>query len=378
MKKKQIVEQVDQSILKPVLQKSLHCDSIENIVWKHTQVAPTVYHLTGTGNNEEEEIPWSIFLKVLSPMIDIEPSSDLSWKHESLIYQSNLKEHLPEGLSVPRCFEVVYKSESEIWIWLEDVTEEPHLPWTLNRYQLAAQHLGRLNGEWIEKLKTTSRPWLNKSNRLRKVVKRGASGIELLRQSLNHPNVSRFYSKVMVNDIFRFWAERQTFLQVLDNLPQTFCHLDASRRNIFSRRKANENSEETVLIDWGYAGIGAVGEEIASLGNGALLWFEFEKNEAQKVNEVIFEGYLEGLSDAGWNKDGHLARYGYTSASALRYITRGPEMIVPLLLSESKDQKVQLQQTFGRSLPEILEHWLALTHYWLRLAREAQGLLKKI
>ena len=57
MKKKQIVEQVDQSILKPVLQKSLHCDSIENIVWKHTQVAPTVYHLTGTGNNEEEEIP---------------------------------------------------------------------------------------------------------------------------------------------------------------------------------------------------------------------------------------------------------------------------------------------------------------------------------
>lgn len=226
------------------------------------------------------------------------------------------------------------------------------------------------------KLATTSRPWLNKSNRLRKVVEAGASGINLLDRSLAHPKVSRFYSKDIANSVCRLWAERETFLQALNGLPQTFCHLDASRRNIFSRQKANENSEETIVIDWGFAGIGALGEEIACLGNGSLPWFEFEQNEVQKLDEVIFEGYLEGLSDVGWHGDACLARYGYVAASALRYVTRGPEMIVPILLNEDTGQQAQLEQVFGRPLAEILEHWSALVSFWLGLAKEAQELLK--
>jgi hypothetical protein len=54
---------------------------------------------------------------------------------------------------------------------------------------------------------------------------------ELLRQ----PLAQRFYPAEIARAYQRLWGERERFLSALDRLPQTLCHRDAWRSNLFAR-----------------------------------------------------------------------------------------------------------------------------------------------
>jgi thiamine kinase-like enzyme len=55
------------------------------------------------------------------------------------------------------------------------------------------------------------------------------------------------------------WDERETFLSWIERAPRTVCHLDLWPRNVF------DDDGATVLIDWAFVGIGAVGEDVGNL-----------------------------------------------------------------------------------------------------------------
>jgi hypothetical protein len=116
----------------------------------------------------------------------------------------------------------------------------------------------------------------------------------------------------------RLWASHDALLATLDQLPQTFCHLDAYRPNLFIRQDA-QGSNQTLAVDWVFTGIASVGEEIANLLAASLIWFEYEAAEARSLDEAVFRGFLNGLRDAGWQDDPRLVRLGYTAACALRW-----------------------------------------------------------
>ena len=52
---------------------------------------------------------------------------------------------------------------------------------------------------------------------------------------------------------------------------------------------------------------------MASIG-----FFEVDLAQANELEEIIFDSYLEGLDDAGWQGDPRQVRLGYSAAS-LRY-----------------------------------------------------------
>src|SRR5439155_4390297 len=126
--------------------------------------------------------------------------------------------------------------------------------------------------------------------------------------------MERVYPNEVAEQIFQIWDERELLLDALTRLPpQTFCHRDAFRRNLFARRT------QTVAVDWAYSGIGAVGEEIAPLVWGSLGFRDVPIEQAQELEALVFNSYLDGLRDAGWNGDARLVRFGYAAASVLRY-----------------------------------------------------------
>ena len=80
-------------------------------------------------------------------------------------------------------------------------------------------------------------------------------------------------------------------------------------------------------------------------------FFEIDLDKAQELEDIVFQGYLEGLSDAGWWGDPRQVRMGYTAAS-LRYRFMGGWLAAML----DENQLGSISQAFGLSVEEYCEY----------------------
>jgi hypothetical protein len=357
----------------------LGSDSAEVIGWDIQEVhrgigggvgGSAIYRFEGQGREGDREVPWSLILKVLW----VKPGSDLSdpyyWRREADAYASGWLDDLPGDLAAPRCCGIVEQSESEVWIWLEAVVDEVGPRWPLERYGLAARHLGQFNGTYLGEHPLPSYPWLS-SGWLRKVVVQSVPLISALAHSADSPWVRRWLPGDTLERVLALWAERETFLDALDRLPHTLCHLDAFRRNLFARRDLG-GDEQTVAIDWAFVGTGALGEDIEPLVNRSLAFLEVDAAQARELDRVVFSSYLEGLQDAGWHGDPLRVRMGCTAAAVLRWIA-GIGQILPVILDESRDA-VSIQ-VLGHPFDQVVDRAAENARFFLTLADEAQELL---
>jgi hypothetical protein len=137
-------------------------------------------------------------------------------------------------------------------------------------------------------------------------------------ENISHPIMQRICPPEIVQEMRQLWAKRLSWLDAIERLPQTFCHMDAFYRNLFARRAA-DGTDETVAIDWPYCGIGGIGEELAPLvamGQGRR---DVSLEDLRALDEVVFSGYVDGLMNAGWRGDPNLARFGMVASAPLRY-----------------------------------------------------------
>jgi hypothetical protein len=129
-----------------------------------------------------------------------------------------------------------------------------------------------------------------------------------------------------------------------------------------------------VAIDWAYAGIGALGEDLM----GLLRVFNQEGTPGfhRALDEVLFAGYLDGLGDAGWEGDPRLARLGFTTAVAMRYgmSPGGP----PLAALADDGRRQQVERAVGMPFERLLDLMVELREYSLGLADEARALRRAV
>jgi hypothetical protein len=182
------------------------------------------------------------------------------------------------------------------------------------------------------------------------------------RNSLDHHLIRRLLPGDRSDRLFRLWEECDLFLDALDRLPQTLCHLDLFRRNLFARTTA-DGDDQTVAVDWAFAGTGALGEELVPLILGSVVFYEVGLDKAQALEEIVFEGYLEGLRDAGWCGDPRQVRLGYAAAASLRYNCSG---VGGALLDKS--QRDMLEHALGRPIGEV-------ARFWAQVGRSFDGIL---
>jgi hypothetical protein len=208
---------------------------------------------------------------------------------------------------------------------------------------------------------------------LRQYVAQAAPALPLLRDSLDHPLVRRGFPADASDRLFRLWEERDLYLDALDRLPQTMCHLDLFRRNLFARKTA-EGDDQTVAVDWAFSGRGAIGQELVPLVLASLMFYEVGLDKAQELEDIVFEGYLEGLRDAGWRGDPQQVRLGYAAAASLRYRC-GAEIgrFLAVMLDESLHDIAQ--QAFGRPIGEVADFWAQVGRLFDGTIDEAQELI---
>jgi hypothetical protein len=368
---------IDQATLTPLVRSALDRETIEVTNWSYEQLhggagaANAVYRFSGQGREQGQETLWSLILKTIHPAGDNTHISAWNYyRREPDAYQSGWLDDLPGGLAAPRCFGVVEHPDGTCWIWLEDVTDEIDSHWPLEQYGIVARHLGQFNGAYLVDRPMPSWPWLS-SGWWGKYIAVSAPAIPLIRDSLDHPLVRRTWPGNASDRLFRLWEERDLYLDALDRLPQTVCHLDMFRRNLFARRTV-DGDDQTVVIDWSYVGRGAIGQELVPLVLAGVAFNEVDFAQAQAFEDIAFDGYLEGLHQAGWRGDPRQVRLGYTAAS-LRYRFAELGNAMSVILDESRH--AWAERVFGRPMEENQDHWAQVGNLVDSLTDEARELM---
>jgi hypothetical protein len=372
---------IDQAMLTPLVRRALGSKTVQVTDWECQPIyggageVASIYRFSGDGYDQGETVPWSLVLKIVRAMPGREaPSSPGYWRREPLTYQSGVLHDLPGGLAAPQCLGMTEYPEEAFWLWLEDVQDEIGDRWPMEHYGVVARHLGQFNGAYLVGRPMPAGSWVSESW-LRGYVEQAAPVFARLRDSLDRPLIRRLLPGDKAGELLYLWENRETFLSVLDRLPQTFCHLDAFRRNLFARR-APDGSEQTVAIDWAFAGKGAIGEELVPLVGAGIAFFEIELTQAQELDEIVFEGYLEGLRDAGWRGDPKVARLGYKAGLSVRYRIGGLAEVLPIVFDEK--QHPFLEQVFGRPMEQLMDLWTTVASEYGRLSKEVRELLDSV
>jgi hypothetical protein len=372
------LETIDSATLTPLVQDSLHAPSARVLSWECQPIyggmgtGTALYRFSGLASHQGKTAPWSLILKTLDEDSNrADPAHPEWWRREAEAYRSGHLESLPAGLSSPRCYGVVERPGEGCWIWLEEVTDTVGGPWPLAHYGTVARHLGQFNGAYVEREPLPQWSWLSR-NWLRQIVEEAAPALPLLRKSGDHPMVRRMLKQSGQEKLFGLWAEREFFLSLLAHLPQTLCHMDAYRRNLFTCMNG-DGSARLVAIDWSSTGPEAVGTEILYLTAGSLAFFEVDMEKAQELDEIVFEGYLEGLRDLGWSGDPRQVRLAYATAS-LRYALGALGPILNVFVDE--ESYPHTQQVFNCTIEELADCWEEIFQWFFTRLDEARSIAR--
>jgi hypothetical protein len=291
-------------------------------------VSAGLFRFQGVAQAGEEQRPWSLVLKAVQspPDVAMQGTTSLAshywnyWKRELYAYRSEILSSLPEGLAAPRCCGWAELPGERGWLWLEDIQDSYQGEWSLERFVLAARHLGRLNGAYCQPGSLPDEPWLGRDLLLQWIEAADVDlapfcEIERWRSYWEHPLTRRRYPGAEDNAFYWMIRERGRFAHVLQRLPRTLCHGDTYPTNLMSRGLPG-GEEQTVALDWGLLGIGPLGDDLGQLAFGAQDSPGDEDWHARL--EALFAGYQAGLSDSICHPDPLLLRFGFAACAALR------------------------------------------------------------
>jgi Phosphotransferase enzyme family len=301
------------------------------------------------------------------------------WRFELDMYEAGIADALPPGLRVPTLHTAKQRGSDHIALWLEYVDQEPG-PWQLSDYGRAAYLLGRMaarrrHGAAVNaNLPDICRVGMpGRSLRFYASTRIFRAAEPALREGAfwRHPVVAAALTRVgdpRLPAEMSALAERvPAILDMLDALPQTHAHGDASPQNLLRPRG---ESGTLVVIDWAFGDVQPVGFDLGQLLVGLAHAGQTEPGELAAIDAAIFPAYLDGLADEDYEVDPGLVRLGYLGSLAVRSAL----CAIPLELlsgSEAASPADQLQALFVSRL--------RLTRVMLDLAKEADpGVLARV
>ncbi len=373
---------IDQAVMTDLVHELLHDNTVEIADWQVQQLhsggsGSRIFRVTGEAHARGTQVPWSLILKIFDLRREgFQAASEVIdawdyWKREWLVYQAPWLRDLPGSLVAPRCLGAADHPGVAAWVALEDLRHVDQRPWSLDRFEIVARHLGAFNGAYMAGRQMPTDAWLS-HDWLRGWTERSAPAIALLPTVADQPVVRQIFSDSSVAELLRFWEERHTFYAALQTLPQTLCHLDIFPRNVFVQPTAH--GDRSVAIDWAFCGRAAAGEELGALIGASLVFFEANPATAAELQARCIGGYLDGLRETGWRGDDADVRFAAFAALALRFGIGAIAPILAFMLEETGRSVVE--QIFGRPFEEVIRNMRATMNYEVQCIVEARRLLE--
>lgn len=331
---------------------------------------------------EAEDGSWSLVLKLVHHskrghenwLSSAEPDDPMYWRREPLAYTSGLLDSLAGGLRAPRCLHSAARPDGSVALWLEDLGGAAE-SWSLERYGLAARHLGQAQGEFLAGRPLPTERWLSR-DWLRAYVERRRDAVErpIPAEAWRTELVRASLPRALEDWARDAWRSHRRTLALLDQLPRTVCHCDFWPPNLFAE-KLPGGGERTVAVDWAYVGIGAVGEDVGNLVPDTLFDFFVEAERGGELLEAVRESYLEGLREAGWRGDERLVAFGLAASASVKYI-----WMLPWLAERALDEEAVAALAAASGIPaaEVFARRGEVMCLLVELDREAKRLANEL
>jgi hypothetical protein len=250
------------------------------------------------------------------------------WQYELDIYQSGIGSVLPDGMRTPQLHGVGRPDADHLSLWWEFVRERAQT-WTLADYRLCARLLGRLAarrraGAQVNRaLPAVARTAHDGGSALRFYASRrvlaGLLPVLESGQVWQHPVLREALrmtgDRQLPADMVALGARLPQVLDLLDELPQTYAHGDASPQNLLL--PADEPGT-IVVIDWGFGTLLPVGFDLGQLLVGLAQAGRADPAAIPAIDAEIFPAYLAGLAAEDYNVDPAQVRAGYLGSLAAR------------------------------------------------------------
>ena len=253
------------------------------------------------------DVPFRLFAKHVqswtrSPLFsDVPPefreqaAASVPWRTEPLVYRSDLRERLPEGLTMPRCLGVFDLDELSAAIWLEPIPLRP-AAWTPALHAHAAQLLGRMaaNPGVLELAGVGGHDF-----HIRDYL-HGRLEVQVLPmlhdpQLWAHPLVADSFDADLRRRLLDAAERVPELVEELSAYPMLTSHGDACPNNLLT----TDVPGEIVLIDFGFWTLQPVGFDLAQLLVGDAQLGRSSTADLAAVDDAIVPAYVAGLRAEG-------------------------------------------------------------------------------
>ena len=250
------------------------------------------------------------------------------WRFELDMYECGIGAVLPAGMRTPRLHHVRRTDEDHLGLWWEFVPERP-ASWDLADYRRAAFLLGRLaarrrEGADVNRLlPRVSRQAHPSGSSLRffteRRVLRGVLPALRAGRIWDHPLASaalrQARDSALPADMLALADQLPAVLDILDRLPQTYAHGDASPQNLLLPAK---EPGTVIVIDWGFGSLLPIGFDLGQLLVGLAHAGKSDPSALRDIDAAIFPAYLEGLAAEDYPAAPAQVRVGYIGALTAR------------------------------------------------------------
>jgi hypothetical protein len=241
-----------------------------------------------------------------------EPDHWNYWRREALIYETGLAEtaYAHAGIAVPALLEANPRADGGVELWLADVRGTAGWDWPVPRLARFAYELGVGQARWAGRVPDV--PWLSRRWLAQYLAEGPPRVTHVGAADWDHPSVAVWPAGVR-RRLRRLWADAEGLTAMAETAEQTLCHLDVWPANLIDR------DGMSVMLDWSFAGRGAVGEDVANLIIDSCADGLMEMALLPEIAESATDGYLRGLRDGGWTGSSDAVRTTIAACGAAKY-----------------------------------------------------------
>ncbi|GLX66664.1 hypothetical protein [Paenibacillus glycanilyticus] len=355
---------IDSAYLQSLLRRIVPSNCLQLLSWNcsplgNNKEESSVYRVSCSFLDNDRERNYALILKILKPdYLRNQVDHYYYWKREALVYGSGILNQLPNSIRAPLCYAVEEHPEENVWIWLEDMAiEELQIDWSLEHMQKISCLLGKFNGVYI-----TGTPLPTESFLCHSWIRSWVEVCAAYAKPIEEQKViwdsclEDFDGNSYMWELYHINRNRvNSLLQTIELLPRVFAHQDVHWDNIFIEQLNGIDS--LIAIDWQFASISGVGEELGRMFGYALIKNKIPVNKIADYKEKLLQHYLQGLRDQGWDGNPILVRFGFIASASLRFIMVIDKLISNLVEVDRKKQEEKSRHLLfvARALLELAE-----------------------